>query len=131
MAGKDLLSKLADAGEDAIQRLTESPGADRLTGVAHVMRDRMDELQKRVRGLDELEKRVTELEMRLDELTGTQRPTRTGAPGKKKTAAARPAAAKAASASRKAPAKKSTTKAPSGKAAPKGSTGTTGGSSPG
>ena len=66
---KDLLTRLADRGEEAIQRLSDAPGADRLLGVAQSLRDRMDEMQRRVRGLDELERRVAELERRVDELS--------------------------------------------------------------
>jgi uncharacterized protein involved in exopolysaccharide biosynthesis len=73
MARKDLLTRLADAGEEAIGKLGDTPGADRLLGVANTMRDRMDELQKRVRGLDELERRVTELERRLEAAEGAKR----------------------------------------------------------
>ena len=68
---KDLLGRLADAGEEAIQRLHGVPGADRFVGVANAMRDRMDELQKRLRGLDELERRVARLEKKVNELSGS------------------------------------------------------------
>lgn len=63
---KDILTRLADAGEEAIARLTDTPGADRMLGAVTSMRDRMDEMQKRIRGLDDLERRVAELERRLD-----------------------------------------------------------------
>jgi hypothetical protein len=66
---RDLLTRLADRGEEAIQRLSDAPGADRLLGVAQSLRDRLDEMQRRVRGLDELERRVAELERRVDELS--------------------------------------------------------------
>ena len=62
---RDLLSRLAEAGEEAIKRLGEAPGANRVTEVANTLRDRVDELQKKVRGIDELERRVTALEKRL------------------------------------------------------------------
>src|SRR5687768_18582215 len=65
MARKDLLARLADAGEEAISKLGDAPGSDKLLGFAHNMRERMDEMQKKVRGIDDLEKRVTELERRL------------------------------------------------------------------
>ena len=71
---KDLLSRLADAGEDAIARLAEAPSADRVMGFANNMRDRMDEMQKRVRGIDALEKRIEELERRVETLSS--KPTR-------------------------------------------------------
>jgi hypothetical protein len=73
MARKDLLTRLADAGEDAITRLAGSPGTDRMVGVANTMRARVDELQRRVRGLDDLERRVAELERRLDEAEASPR----------------------------------------------------------
>src|SRR5918992_4897567 len=64
MARKDLFTRLADAGEEAISRLSDAPGSDRLLGAVQSLRERMDEMQKRVRGIDELERRVAELERR-------------------------------------------------------------------
>jgi uncharacterized protein involved in exopolysaccharide biosynthesis len=66
---KDLLTMLADRGEEAIQRLADAPGADRVLGAAQALRDRLDEMQKRVRGIDALEKRVAELEQRVEALS--------------------------------------------------------------
>jgi hypothetical protein len=83
-AQKDLLSKLADAGETAIHRLTDTPGADRFMGALTAMKDRMDEMQKKIRGLDELERRVAAIERKLD--MQTRRPG--SSPAKRKTAAA-------------------------------------------
>jgi hypothetical protein len=75
----DLLGRLADLSEDAIQRLTEVPGADRAVGALNALRDRTDELQRRVRGLEALEQRITALERKVDKLgkaSGTSaRPT--------------------------------------------------------
>jgi hypothetical protein len=71
---KDLLSRLADAGEDAINRLSELPGASRFTDAANTMKNRVDELQKRVRGLDELERRVQVLEAQVAALTKSAKP---------------------------------------------------------
>ena len=42
---RDLLTRLADAGEEAIQRIGTAPGADRLLGAVNSMRDRVDDLQ--------------------------------------------------------------------------------------
>ena len=67
---KDLLTMLADRGEEAIQRLSDAPGADRVLGAAQALRDRLDEMQKRLRGLDELTRRVEALERRVDQLSG-------------------------------------------------------------
>jgi hypothetical protein len=73
---KTLVSRLADAGEEAIQRLADAPGADRLLGAMTSMRERMDDMQKKLRGLDALEGRVAAMERRLDELEGKKTTTR-------------------------------------------------------
>jgi hypothetical protein len=65
----DLLGRLADLSEDAIQRISDAPGADRLLGALNATRDRVDELQRRVRGLEELEKRLAALERKVDKLS--------------------------------------------------------------
>jgi hypothetical protein len=87
---KDLLTMLADRGEEAIQRLSDAPGADRLLGAAQALRDRMDEMQKRIRGIDALEKRVAELEKKVEALSAPSTP-------KKTTTASKPRARKSAS----------------------------------
>jgi hypothetical protein len=69
---KDLLTMLADRGEEAIQRLSDAPGADRVLGAAQALRDRLDEIQKRLRGLDAIERRVAALEKRVDSLSGAK-----------------------------------------------------------
>ena len=72
----DLLGRLADLSEDAIQRLSDAPGADRVLGALNALRDRTDELQKRVRGLEELEKRLAAVERKVDKLSkGTAAPS--------------------------------------------------------
>jgi hypothetical protein len=70
VARKDLLTRLADAGEDAISKLGRAPGMEQVLGFANTTRDRLDELTKRVRGIDELEKRVARLERQLKEASG-------------------------------------------------------------
>jgi hypothetical protein len=67
---RTIVERLADAGEEAIQRMGTAPGADRLLGAANSMRDRLDDLQKRVRGLEDLDKRLAAVERRLDKLDG-------------------------------------------------------------
>jgi hypothetical protein len=64
----DLLGKLADLSEEAVQRLSDAPGAERLLGTLNTLRDRVDELQRRVRGLEDLEKRLAALERKVDKL---------------------------------------------------------------
>jgi hypothetical protein len=67
---RNLVDRLADAGEEAIQRLGNAPGGERVLGVVNSMRDRVDEMQKRVRGLEDVEKRLRAVERRLDKLEG-------------------------------------------------------------
>jgi hypothetical protein len=67
---RNIVERLADAGEEAIQRIGTAPGADRLLGAVNSMRDRLDDLQKRVRGLEDLDKRLAGVERRLDRLEG-------------------------------------------------------------
>lgn len=69
MARTDILGKLADLSEEAMERLHDVPGADRLLSAFDTMRDRVDELQKRVRGLEELEQRLAALERKVDRLS--------------------------------------------------------------
>jgi hypothetical protein len=71
MARSDLLGRLADISEEAIQRLSDAPGADRLLSAMNSLRDRVDELQKRVRGLEDLEARLAALERKVDKLGGS------------------------------------------------------------
>jgi hypothetical protein len=64
----DLVGRLADLSEEAIQRLSDAPGADRVLGAMNALRDRTDELQKRVRGLEGLEQRLAAVERKVDRL---------------------------------------------------------------
>jgi hypothetical protein len=67
---KNIVERLAGAGEEAIQRIGGAPGADKVLGALGTLRDRVDELQKSVRTIDKLEKRLTGIEKRLDKLEG-------------------------------------------------------------
>ena len=65
---RTLVSRLADAGEEAIQKLGGTPGADRLVGAMNGMRVRMDDMQKQLRAIASIEKRLTAIERRLDKI---------------------------------------------------------------
>ena len=80
---QDLLGRLADMSEDAIQRLSEAPGADRALQALKGLGDKVDELQRRTRGFEELEKRLATLEKKVDSMAKPPRrasSTRTRAP---------------------------------------------------
>jgi hypothetical protein len=66
---QDLLGRLADLSEEAIQRLADAPGADRVLHALKSLGDRMDELQRRTRGFEELDRRLRTLEKKVDSLS--------------------------------------------------------------
>ena len=74
---KDVLQRLADSGEEALQKfIGERPGGNKVVGAANSLFARVDELTKRMRSLDPLERRVSELERRLDALDKTKPATK-------------------------------------------------------
>jgi hypothetical protein len=90
---QDLLGRLADLSEEAVQRLAEAPGADRALQALKGLADRVDDLQRRTRGFEELERRLSTLEKRVDGLAKAK-------PGQA-ASAARPRAPKSGSAPKK------------------------------
>ena len=87
MAQRDLLSKLADRGEEVLSKFAETPGATRVLELLNSTRERLDDLQKRVIGLEGLERRLDEVEKKLEQLEG-------GGAAVKKAATKKPPAAK-------------------------------------
>jgi hypothetical protein len=73
---KDLLTRLSDLSEGAVQRLSEAPGADRALQALKSLGDKVDELQRRTRGFEELEKRLSKLEKRVDGIAKPKRARR-------------------------------------------------------
>ena len=71
----DLLGRLADLSEEAVQRLGDAPGADRLASAITAVRERVDELQKRMRGMEGLEQRLAALEHKVDKLAKASSPS--------------------------------------------------------
>jgi hypothetical protein len=82
---KDLISKLADRGEVTLQRLADAPGAQRLLEAVIVLRERFDEQQKRMMGIEKLEKRLAALEKKVASLERPARRRSTRAPARKAT----------------------------------------------
>jgi hypothetical protein len=72
---QSIVDRLADLGEEAIQRIGNAPGGDKVLAAMAGTRDRLDDLQKRVRGLEALDKRVAAMERRLDKLEGKGKTT--------------------------------------------------------
>lgn len=74
---QSIVDRLADLGEEAIQRIGNAPGGDKVLAAMAGTRDRLDDLQKRVRGLEALDRRVAAMERRLDKLEGKGKPATT------------------------------------------------------
>ncbi len=78
---KDLLGRLADLSEEAVQRLAEAPGADRALQALKLLGDKVDDLQRRTRGFEELERRLSALEERMDAMAKPKPARTTGSAG--------------------------------------------------
>ena len=73
----DLLSRLADRGEQVVGRITDLPGAKQLVDRVAALAKGLDDVQKRLRSLDKIERRLTQIEKRLDKLEGKSTTRRT------------------------------------------------------
>jgi len=69
---RDVIARLADRGEQTLSRLAELPGGAKAVNAMNDLRNRVDELGKKMRGVDELEQRVGALERELAELKQAQ-----------------------------------------------------------
>ena len=61
----DILTRFTELGQEALNKLTEVPGGGKIVDMLNESKTRLDEMQKKLRGLDELEKRVAKLEKQL------------------------------------------------------------------
>jgi hypothetical protein len=82
---KDVLARLADAGEDALQRLVDLLGSKAILDAIGPFRERLDEMAVKVRTLDPLERRVAAIEKRLVALEKPKKPARRAATATRKT----------------------------------------------
>ena len=82
----DILSRFTELGHEALNRLSDMPGGSKFVDMMNESKARLDVMQKKLRGLDELEKRIAKLEK---QVAATAKP----AP-RKKPAARKPAAPK-------------------------------------
>ena len=82
----DILARFTELGHEALNRLSDVPGGSKLVDMMNDSKTRLDDMQKKLRGLDELEKRVAKLEKQV---------AATAKPGpKRKPATRKPAAPK-------------------------------------
>lgn len=69
---RDVIARLAGRGEQTLSRLAELPGGAKAVSAMNDLRSRVDELGRRMRGVDELEQRVGALELEVAELKQAQ-----------------------------------------------------------
>jgi hypothetical protein len=67
---KDTIARLADRGEEVMRRLADFWGGQRALKAFNDLRERVDDLSRKMRGIDVLEARLTALERRVDALDG-------------------------------------------------------------
>jgi polyhydroxyalkanoate synthesis regulator phasin len=65
---KNPLDRLASLGEEVIGKAAQNPATSKLLQSAMQLKDRVDDLTKRVRGLEAMEKRLDQLEKRIAKL---------------------------------------------------------------
>jgi hypothetical protein len=74
------LNQLASLGEEVLGKASQNPRTARLVQSATQAKDRLDDLTKRVRGLEAMEKRIADLEARLEKLETKKPAARKPAP---------------------------------------------------
>jgi polyhydroxyalkanoate synthesis regulator phasin len=74
---KTPLDRLANLGEEVLGKAAQNPNLSRLVQTAMQLRDRVDDLTRRVRGLEGMEKRIDELEQRVAKLEQPPKKTAT------------------------------------------------------
>jgi phage shock protein A len=73
---KDFVTRLADAGEEALQRIADLPGGQKALTAVNDLRTRVDDLGKKVRGIDALDERIAKLEKEVAALKKAKAPAR-------------------------------------------------------
>jgi hypothetical protein len=70
----DVIGRLAGKGEQAMQRIADLPGGTRALRAFNDLKTRVDDLSRKVRGIDALELRVAKLEKEVASLKRAQKP---------------------------------------------------------
>jgi hypothetical protein len=79
----DMIARLAGRGDETLQKLKDLPGGTRAAKAFNDLRTRVDDMGKKVRGIDRLEARVDKLERELASLKRAQKASAPKAPAKK------------------------------------------------
>src|SRR5436190_12986276 len=65
------IAQLASIGEEVLDKASQNPTTARVVQAAMQLKERVDDLARRVRGLEALEQRLVQLEGRVAQLEGT------------------------------------------------------------
>ncbi len=68
---KSTIDRLTSLGEEVLGKASQYPPANRVLQGAMQLKDRVDDLSKRVRGLEAMEKRIAVIEKRIAKLEGS------------------------------------------------------------
>jgi hypothetical protein len=101
---KDVISRIADSGEDALRRLVELPRRIAVQAMDDV-EEGLHDLAIKVREIDPLYRRVAEIERRLDALEKTKKTT-----ARRRSTRAKPSAARTTPAAEPAPSAQATSR---------------------
>jgi uncharacterized small protein (DUF1192 family) len=77
---RDVIARLSSRGEQTIARLADLPGGNKAMKAVNDLRVRVDELGKKVRGIDGLEQRLARLEKEVATLKRAQKATKVQKP---------------------------------------------------
>lgn len=86
---KDIITRLAERGEQVVGRITDLPAAKTLVDKTSALAKNVDSMQKQLRSLGPLEKRVAAIERRLEKLEGKGTTTRKRTTTRRTTTAAK------------------------------------------
>jgi hypothetical protein len=79
----DVIRRLAGRGEETLQKLADLPGGTRALRAFNDLRNRVDDLSKKMRGVEKLEARVDKLEREVAALKRARKASAPKAPEKK------------------------------------------------
>ena len=74
---KDILARVQDLGAEVLNKLPDVPGGAKMMEMLNESKSRLDDVQKKLRGLDALEKRVAKLERELAKKPAARKPAAT------------------------------------------------------
>ena len=68
------LSRLASIGEELLEKGAQNPATSRVFSTVLQVKERTDDLARRVRGLEAMERRIEQLEKRLAKIEDASKP---------------------------------------------------------